>query len=77
MNTDHSIPIDRLARGLEERGYESLWVGEHSHIPVHRETPYPGGGELPMAYTRMADPFVGLMAAGAATERLRLGTGVC
>ncbi|MDG2111848.1 MAG: LLM class F420-dependent oxidoreductase [Actinomycetota bacterium] len=77
MNTDHSIPIDRLARELEARGYESLWVGEHSHIPVHRETPYPGGGELPDAYTRMADPFVSLMAAGAATENLRLGTGVC
>lgn len=77
MNTDYSIPIDRLAHELEERGYESLWVGEHSHIPVHRETPYPGGGELPEAYTRMADPFVSLMAAGAATENLRLGTGVC
>ncbi|MFT7600575.1 MAG: putative F420-dependent oxidoreductase [Acidimicrobiales bacterium] len=77
MNTDHSIPIDRLARELEARGYESLWVGEHSHIPVRQETPYPGGGELPVPYTRMADPFVSLMAAGAATTNLRLGTGVC
>ncbi|MDA3040831.1 MAG: LLM class F420-dependent oxidoreductase [Actinomycetota bacterium] len=77
MNTDHSFPIDQLARELEERGFESLWVGEHSHIPVKRETPYPGGGELPDAYTRMADPFVSLMAAGAATENLKLGTGVC
>ncbi len=77
MNTDHSLPIDRLARELEERGFESLWVGEHSHIPVARESPYPGGGELPEAYTRMADPFVSLMAAGAATTDLHLGTGVC
>jgi len=77
MNTDRSLPIDRLARELEARGYESVWVGEHSHIPVRRETPYPGGGDLPEAYTRMADPFVSLMAAGAVTERLKLGTGVC
>jgi probable F420-dependent oxidoreductase len=77
MNTDHSIPIDRLARELESRGYESLWVGEHSHIPVLQETPYPAGTELPVAYTRMADPFVSLMAAGAATQNLKLGTGVC
>ena len=77
MNTDHSIAIDRLARELEARGYESVWVGEHSHIPVRRDTPYPGGGELPVAYTRMSDPFVSLMAAGAATEKLKLGTGVC
>lgn len=77
MNTDHSIAIDRLARELEARGYESVWVGEHSHIPVERETPYPGGGDLPVAYTRMADPFVSLMAAGAVTVNLKLGTGVC
>ncbi len=77
MNTDHSMPIDRLARELESRGFESLWVGEHSHIPVRRDTAYPGGGDLPEAYTRMSDPFVSLMAAGAATERLKLGTGVC
>ncbi|MDH4077071.1 MAG: LLM class flavin-dependent oxidoreductase, partial [Acidimicrobiia bacterium] len=77
MNTDRSIAIDRLARELEARGYESLWVGEHSHIPVRQETPYPGGGELPEAYTRMADPFVSLMAAGAVAPSLRLGTGVC
>jgi probable F420-dependent oxidoreductase len=77
MNTDHSIPIDRLARELEARGFESLWVGEHSHIPVRQETAYPGGTDLPEAYSRMADPFISLMAAGAATERLKLGTGVC
>jgi probable F420-dependent oxidoreductase len=77
MNTDHSMPIDRLAVEVEARGFESLWVGEHSHIPVRRETAYPGGGELPVAYSRMGDPFVSLMAAGAATKRLKLGTGVC
>lgn len=77
MNTDQSIAIDRLARELEAREFESIWVGEHSHIPVRRDTTYPGGGELPVAYTRMSDPFVSLMAAGAATVRLKLGTGVC
>ncbi|MFN0029494.1 MAG: LLM class F420-dependent oxidoreductase [Acidimicrobiales bacterium] len=77
MNTDHSIPIDQLARELESRGFESIWVGEHSHIPLSRDTAYPGGGELPVAYSRMSDPFVSLMAAGAATERLKVGTGVC
>ena len=77
LNTDRSFPIDRLARELEDRGFESLWVGEHSHFPVREETPYPGGGPRPDAYNRMADPFVSLMAAGAVTERLVLGTGVC
>jgi probable F420-dependent oxidoreductase len=77
LNTDQSIAIDRLARELESRGFESLWVGEHSHFPVREETPYPGGGERPDSYNRMSDPFVSLMAAGAVTENLKLGTGVC
>ncbi|MBP8925765.1 MAG: LLM class F420-dependent oxidoreductase [Pseudomonadales bacterium] len=65
-----------LARALEERGFESLWYGEHSHIPVSSKSPYPGGGELPIPYKLMLDPYVSLMAAAAVTTRLRLGTGI-
>ncbi|TMK40697.1 MAG: LLM class F420-dependent oxidoreductase [Actinobacteria bacterium] len=61
----------------EERHFESLFVPEHTHIPVSRRTPYPPGGELPREYTRTLDPFVALTAAAAATERLRVGTGIC
>lgn len=76
MNTllDPAPPV--LARALEERGYESLWYGEHSHIPCSLKTPYPGGGELPAPYKQMMDPYVSLMAAAAATTKLRLGTGI-
>src|SRR6202034_3156798 len=64
---------DALALALEERGYESLWLGEHTHIPVARATPYPAGEPLPAFNTRMLDPFVALMAAAVATSRLRVG----
>jgi len=77
FNTDYGIRADDLARALEERGFESLWVGEHTHIPTSRRSPYPGGGELPRPYYHMSDPFVSLMAAGAATKTLKLGTGIC
>jgi probable F420-dependent oxidoreductase len=76
-NTDYGIRPDILARAMEERGYESLWVGEHTHIPAERRTPYPGGGELPKPYYHMADPFVSLMAAAAVTKTLKIGTGIC
>jgi probable F420-dependent oxidoreductase len=76
MNTPEDPPPDELARGLEARGYESLWIGEHTHIPVSRITPYPGGGPMPPMYKRMMDPLVSLTVAAAATERLVLGTGV-
>jgi probable F420-dependent oxidoreductase len=76
MNTPEDGAPGQLARALEERGYGSMWVGEHSHIPVSRRTPYPAGGELPPQYLRMMDPFVTLTAAAAATERLLVGTGV-
>src|ERR671923_831612 len=66
-----------LARALEERGFESLWNPEHSHIPLSRKTPFPGGGELPKQYYDAMDPFVTLTAAAAVTKRLKLGTGVC
>jgi probable F420-dependent oxidoreductase len=74
--TDHSIRTDRLAIELEARGFESLWVTEHTHIPVSRRTPWPGGPELPDMYRRTLDPFVALAAAASVTERLLLGTGI-
>jgi probable F420-dependent oxidoreductase len=75
--TEYAIQPDELARGLEERGFESLWLPEHTHIPASRRSPWPGGGPLPREYWSSYDPFVALMAAGAATRRLRLGTGIC
>jgi probable F420-dependent oxidoreductase len=66
-----------LAREVEERGYESLFFPEHTHIPASRTTPYPMGDELPPEYSRIYDPFVALTAAAAATSRLLIGTGVC
>ncbi|HMG43297.1 MAG TPA: LLM class F420-dependent oxidoreductase [Acidimicrobiales bacterium] len=76
MNTPEDPAPDVLARALEERGFESFWIGEHSHIPTSRKTPYPAGGELPPGYLRMMDPLVSLAVAACATERLVLGTAV-
>jgi probable F420-dependent oxidoreductase len=67
----------QLARMAEERGFESLFFPEHTHIPASRQTPYPAGGELPPEYSRMYDPFVALTAAALATDRLLVGTGIC
>jgi probable F420-dependent oxidoreductase len=75
--TDRGVPPAELARELEARGFESLWLPEHTHIPVSRRTPYPGGGDLPEFYWRALDPFVALTAAAAVTDRLLVGTGVC
>ena len=75
--TEHSITPAELARAAEERGFESLWVAEHSHIPASRRTPYPGGGELPRIYYEVMDPFVALATAASVTSRIRLATGVC
>jgi probable F420-dependent oxidoreductase len=74
--TDYGIEIGELARALEERGFESLFVCEHTHIPVSRKTPFPGGGELPKRYKHTHDPFVALSFAAAATTKLKLGTGI-
>ena len=74
--TDYSISPADLAMALEERGFDSLWAAEHSHIPVPRRTPAPGGGELAKRYYEVMDPFVTLTAAAAATKRLKVGTGV-
>jgi len=62
---------------VEERGFESLFFTEHTHIPVNRETPWPMGDELPREYARTHDPLIALTAAAAATEKLRIGTGIC
>src|SRR4051794_38024448 len=75
--TDYAISAPALAQALEERGFESLWVPEHSHIPLSRKTPFPGGGDLPKQYYDAMDPFVMLSAAAAVTKKLKLGTGVC
>jgi probable F420-dependent oxidoreductase len=76
-NVEYGARPDELARAAEERGFESFWVGEHTHIPASRLTPYPGGEPLPKPYYHMADPFVSLMAAAAATRTIKLGTGIC
>ena len=74
--TDESIRPDALGPALEERGFDSLFIAEHSHIPVGRDTPYPAGGELPRRYYRTLDPFVALSAVAAVTSRLVLGIGI-
>ncbi|MER7986779.1 LLM class F420-dependent oxidoreductase [Streptomyces noursei] len=74
--TDRGTAPTALARAVEERGLDSLFVAEHTHIPVARRTPYPRGGELPEIYYRTLDPFVALAAAAAVTDRILLGTGI-
>jgi probable F420-dependent oxidoreductase len=74
--TDEGIGPVELGVALEERGFESLFVAEHTHIPVDAKTPYPGGGPIPRKYYRPLDPFVALTAAAVATERLVVGTGI-
>jgi len=75
--TDRSISLADLAVASEERGLESVWVAEHSHIPVSRASPFPGGGELPKMYYDTLDPFVALASAAAVTSRINLATGIC
>ncbi len=75
--TDETIGIIELGKAVEERGFESLFIPEHTHIPASRRTPWPGGAALPREYTRTLDPFVALSAVAASTTRLRVGTGVC
>jgi probable F420-dependent oxidoreductase len=74
--TDVSIDVVELARAIEERGLDSLWLPEHTHIPTSRRTPHPGGGELAEKYKRSLDPLVALAAAAGVTTALRLGTGI-
>ena len=75
--TDYSMGPDALALAAEERGFESLWFPEHSHIPASRRSPWPGGPELPKMYYDVMDPFVALGAAAAVTDTIKLATGIC
>jgi probable F420-dependent oxidoreductase len=75
--TDYGINIAELAKALEDRGFDSLFVPEHTHIPTSRKSPFPSGGELPKRYAHTHDPFVGLAFAAAATKKLKVGTGIC
>ena len=74
--TDQSISVAELAPAVEERGFESFWVTEHTHIPTSRRSPWPGGAELPEWYKRTLDPFVALTTASQHTSRIRLGFGI-
>jgi len=75
--TDYGLPVVDLASAVEERGLDSLFFNEHTHIPVSRRTAFPGGGELPREYSHTLDPFVALAAAAAVTKRIMLSTGIC
>jgi probable F420-dependent oxidoreductase len=74
--TDEGIGPVELGAALEERGFESLFLAEHSHIPVDAQTPFPMGGPIPRKYYRALDPFVALTAAAVATKSLVVGTGI-
>jgi probable F420-dependent oxidoreductase len=74
--TDRDIPVTELAVAVEERGFDGLWLPDHTHMPTSRRSPYPLGGELPQRYRRNVEPLVSLAMAAAVTTRIRLGTGV-
>ncbi|SDP64357.1 probable F420-dependent oxidoreductase, Rv2161c family [Actinopolyspora xinjiangensis] len=74
--TDEGIDPAELGEAAEQRGFDALFLAEHTHIPTSRRTPYPGGGDLPRRYHRTLDPFVSLTAAAVATRHLSLGTGI-
>lgn len=75
--TDYAIRPDELAREVEQRGFDSLWLPEHTHIPASRRSPWPGGPDLPKEYWHTYDLFVALTAAAMATERLKIASGIC
>jgi probable F420-dependent oxidoreductase len=75
--TDYSISAVALGRAVEERGFDSLWVTEHTHIPASRRSPYPQGGELPSIYWESYEPFTFLAQVAAVTDQLKIGTGIC
>src|SRR3984893_11054315 len=75
--TDYALEPHALAVEAEARGFESLWLPEHSHIPTSRKSPWPGGSELPRYYSETYDPFVSLGAAAAVTKKIKLATGIC
>ena len=76
-STDYAMRPDDFAVACEERGFESVWYPEHTHIPASRRTPFPGGGDLPQDYWHIHDPFVALTAAAVATRTIKIATGVC
>src|SRR6185369_1179278 len=75
--TDYLMTPQELAVAAEQRGFDSVWSPEHSHIPLSRESAFPSGGELPKKYYDVMDPFLALTAAAATTTTLKVGTGVC
>jgi probable F420-dependent oxidoreductase len=75
--THDAVSPGAVARLVEERGHESLFFAEHTHIPASRESPYPGGGDLPRKYIHTYDLFVALTHAAATTAKLRIGSGIC
>jgi len=75
--TEYTLPPADFARAVEERGLDSVFFPEHTHIPTCRRTPWPGGAELPKHYLHTHDPFVALAACAAVTSRIQLGFGVC
>jgi len=75
--TDYSMTPQELAIAAEQRGFDSVWSPEHSHIPISRKSAFPSGGDLPKKYYDAMDPFVALMAAAAVTKTIKVGTGVC
>ena len=75
--TASGMPMAQLGPAAESRGFESLWVAEHSHIPASRKSPWPGGSQLPRMYFETLDPFVALTAAATTTTTLKVGTGIC
>jgi probable F420-dependent oxidoreductase len=77
FSTHYAIRPDELGRAVEQRGFESLWVPEHTHIPASRISPWPGGPNLPKEYWHSYDPFVALTMAAAVTTKIKLGTGIC
>jgi probable F420-dependent oxidoreductase len=77
FSTDYAMPPADVARAVEERGFESLFLPEHTHIPVSRKSPWPGGKELPKDYWHTNDLFVSLAMAAAVTKKIKLGTGIC
>src|SRR5258708_11836471 len=75
--TDYAISMTEVAPHVEQAGFESLWVAEHSHIPISRQSPWAGGAELPKHYWHALDPFIALTAAALTTKTLKVGTGIC
>jgi alkanesulfonate monooxygenase SsuD/methylene tetrahydromethanopterin reductase-like flavin-dependent oxidoreductase (luciferase family) len=75
--SDYSITPGELGPAAEERGFESLWMPEYTHIPISRKSPWGGGPVLPDNYRELLDPFLALTAASMSTKRIKLATGIC